>query len=77
MGHWHDSCRWNEAKLIGIPCLVMLLGGRARLNQLEPGRLHNLGPVLGPICNIVACFFTLQAIVIYCLPAVLPVTVTI
>ena len=59
--------------MIGIPCLAMLLGGRKRLNELFPDRLHSLGP-WGPFCNIVAVFFVVQAIVIYCFPATLPVS---
>ncbi|WVQ78062.1 hypothetical protein IAT38_000143 [Cryptococcus sp. DSM 104549] len=56
-----------------IPCVVMLFGGRRRLNKLFPDRLHNLGR-WGVVCNIVAIFFVCQSIVIYCFPAAMPVT---
>ena len=52
---------------------MMLLGGRTKLNRLFPQRLHNLGR-WGPVCNLVAVFFVLQALVIYCFPATYPVS---
>jgi amino acid transporter len=51
-----------------LPCLCMLFGGRQRLNRLVPERLHNLGR-WGIVCNIVAVFFVVQALVIYSFPA--------
>ena len=51
-----------------LPCLCMLLGGRKRLNRLFPERLHNLGR-WGIVCNLVAVFFVVQALVIYSFPA--------
>ena len=51
-----------------LPCLCMLLGGRRRLNRLFPDRIHNLGK-WGVVCNLVAVFFVLQAIVIFSFPA--------
>ena len=51
----------------------MMTGGRKRLNDLYPERLHNLG-AWGPTYNCVAIFFVIQAIVIYCFPATIPVT---
>lgn len=51
-----------------------MTGGRKRLNEQFPERLHNLG-AWGPYYNTVAIFFVVQAIVIYVLPATLPVTV--
>lgn len=48
----------------------MLLGGRQRLNKMAPNRLHNLGR-WGVVCNLVAVFFVVQSIVIYCFPAAL------
>lgn len=52
---------------------MMMLGGRTKLNRLFPDRLHNLGR-WGVVCNLVAVFFVLQALVIYCFPATYPVT---
>ena len=52
---------------------MMMLGGRTKLNRLFPDRLHNLGR-WGVVCNFVAVFFVLQALVIYCFPATYPVT---
>ena len=52
---------------------MMMLGGRTRLNRLYPDRLHNLGR-WGIVCNLVAVFFVLQALVIYCFPATYPVS---
>jgi choline transport protein len=51
----------------------MLLGGRRRLNKMAPNRLHNLGR-WGTACNLVAVFFVIQSLVIFCFPAALPVT---
>lgn len=55
------------------PIFLMLLGGRRMLNRDYPKRLYNLGR-WGVVCNLVACFFTLEACVIYCFPAARPVT---
>jgi len=46
----------------------MLLGGRTRLNKMAPNRLHNLGR-MGIVYNLIAVFFVVQSIVIYCFPA--------
>ncbi|OCF39128.1 hypothetical protein I317_07069 [Kwoniella heveanensis CBS 569] len=56
-----------------IPCACMLFGGRRRLNKLFPDRQHNLGR-WGVVCNLIAIFFVVQSIVIYCFPATMPVT---
>jgi hypothetical protein len=45
-----------------------MAGGRAQLNASDPDRLSNLGR-LGLPCNMVACFFVLQSLVIFCFPS--------
>lgn len=45
-----------------------MLGGRSILDSAQADRLWNLGRY-GLPCNLVACFFVVQSIVIYCFPA--------
>ncbi|WWC93171.1 hypothetical protein V866_000004 [Kwoniella sp. B9012] len=56
-----------------IPAILMLLGGRRKLNSAAPGRTSDLGR-WGVPCNLIAVFFVLQSCVIYCFPATMPVT---
>jgi hypothetical protein len=51
----------------------MFLGGRTRLDNAFPDRLHNLGR-WGLACNGIAIVFMLQAMVVYCFPNEIPVT---
>ncbi|KAK1925230.1 amino acid/polyamine transporter I [Papiliotrema laurentii] len=55
-----------------MPPVMMLLGGRKRLNEYMPGRTFNLGK-WGIVANVISCFFVLEGCVIYCFPASLPV----
>lgn len=51
-----------------MPPLLMLFGGRRRLNQYQAKRSFNLGK-WGVVLNVVSCFFVLEGMVIYCFPA--------
>ncbi|WWC62351.1 uncharacterized protein I303_104947 [Kwoniella dejecticola CBS 10117] len=55
-----------------IPAILMLCGGRKKLNSVAPYRTSNLGR-WGVPCNLLAVFFVLQSCVIYCFPASMPV----
>ena len=57
-----------DRSLLVIPVILILWGGRAQLDKSHPDRRSNLGRY-GTACNLVACFFVLQSIVIYCFPA--------
>lgn len=52
----------------GIPVLVMLIGGRRKLNAHLPDRGFNLGK-WGVVINLFALFFVVESCVIFCFPA--------
>jgi choline transport protein len=54
-----------------IPQAFVLLGGRKRL----PKRYLNLGPILGPFCNLFTILWTTFYVIMFCLPLYLPVEV--
>ncbi|KAK5459908.1 hypothetical protein LTS15_004037 [Exophiala xenobiotica] len=54
-----------------IPQAVVVIRGR---DKVLPKRQFNLGPVLGPICNIFSVIWMLVFTVLFCFPVFLPVT---
>ncbi|KAK5386266.1 hypothetical protein LTR20_005766 [Exophiala xenobiotica] len=54
-----------------IPQAVVVIRGR---DKVLPKRQFNLGPILGPICNIFSAIWMLVFTVLFCFPVFLPVT---
>ncbi|KAI1622604.1 amino acid/polyamine transporter I [Exophiala viscosa] len=54
-----------------IPQAVVVIRGR---DKVLPKRQFDLGPVLGPICNIFSTIWMLVFTVLFCFPVFLPVT---
>lgn len=58
-----------------VPVLLILTRGRGLLRpESFPAPTWTLGPILGPICNIVALVFTAVTTVFFVFPPELPVS---
>lgn len=55
-----------------IPQAIIVIRGR---DKVLPKRVFNLGPILGPFCNIFSTLWISLYTVLFCFPVFLPVTV--